>query len=107
MKMVVAIVHTDSSDNISQRLADKGFGNTCLQSQGSFLQQENRTLLIGVSDEKVPEVISIIRASTHWHDVDAPAKHGGNSIFPTFGTNKITVSGATIFVLDVDQFLRV
>lgn len=106
MKLVVAIVHVDDSAHIIAALAQKGYGTTCLASQGSFLQQENRTLFTGVADERVKEVISIIRGAVHWRQAQVPGKHPGNSMVVA-EDDPVTVAGATVFVLDVDQFMRV
>ncbi|HIS53038.1 MAG TPA: cyclic-di-AMP receptor [Candidatus Onthomonas avicola] len=105
MKMIVAIVQKDDAAHASQYLVEKGYGATCINSWGTFLQQENRTLLIGVSDDKVREVISLLRSAVHWREVDAAGKTPRNSMLVDEG-QAVTVSGATIFVLNVDQFLR-
>lgn len=107
MKMVVAIVHPDSSENIIKRLSAKGYGSTSFASQGSFLQTENRTFMIVVSDDRVQEVISMIREETHWKKASVAGKDVTNSMIPGDFDTSITVSGATIFVLNVEQFQRV
>ncbi len=106
MKMIVAIVQRDDAEHASQYLVEKGYGATVLNSWGSFLQQENRTLLIGVADEKVREVIATLRSAVHWREVDAAGKNARNSMLAAEG-RPVTVSGATIFVLNIDQFLRI
>lgn len=106
MKMIIAIVHCDDAAHISDCLSQKGYGTTCMRSQGSFLQQENRTLLIGVADEKVKEVTSIIRSAVHWRSAEVTGKNPQNSMMVAEDAS-VTVAGATLFVLDVDQFLRV
>lgn len=106
MKLVVAIVHIEDSQRVSDSLTQKGYGTTRLPSHGTFLGQDNHTLFTGVADERVPEVISIIRSAVHWRRLDTPGKTPDNSM--VFADEaKITMAGATIFVLDVDQFLRV
>ncbi len=106
MKLVVTIVHPEDSDRIVKSLAQKGYGTTCIPSTGSFLGQENRTLFTGVADERVKEVSSLIRSAVHWRSVENPGKTPDNSMVVDEDA-QITVGGATIFVLDVDQFLRV
>ncbi len=105
MKMIVAVVQKDDAAHASQYLVEKGYGATCINSWGTFLQQENRTLLIGVSDDKVREVIALLRSAVHWREVDAAGKTPRNSMLVD-ENQAVTVSGATIFVLNVDHFLR-
>lgn len=107
MKMVVAIIHPDSAAAVIERLSAKGFGVTSIPSRGGFLGEENCTLMSVVADEKVQNVISIIRSLTHRREVQVTDKDAGNSMLPNQTDGRITVSGATIFVLDVEQLLKV
>ncbi|MCD8047614.1 MAG: cyclic-di-AMP receptor [Clostridiales bacterium] len=104
MRMVVAVVHLDDAPNIVERLAQKGYGSTCIHSQGSFLQQENRTLLVGVADDRVKEVLSTIRSAIRWRRGSVTGKSPANSMMVSEDA-EITIAGATVFVLNVDQFL--
>ena len=110
MKLIIAIVQDEDSSRLLTGLMNKGFGVTKLATTGGFLRAGNTTLLIGVEDDKVPEAISAIEsvcksrkqltaASTSTVGVSA----GGFVPFPV----EVTVGGATLFVLSVDQFLKV
>jgi len=106
MKLVVAIINTDDCTNVLNGLSRQGFGATRLSTTGGFLRAGNTTLLIGTEDEKVDDVIEIISEfSRKRTQMITPS--------PSFmaegfiqGAVEVTVGGATVFVLDVDKFLK-
>jgi len=60
MKLIVAIVHNDDADDLIDGLTTAHFGATRLASTGGFLRQGNTTIIVGVSEEAVDEVVQII-----------------------------------------------
>lgn len=104
MKMILAIVSNDDSGRVSGHLTDQGYSVTRLATTGGFLRAGNTTLLVGVEDQKVDEVIDIIAHNSKKRTRKAPAPISGAggvaSAFPV----EVTVGGATIFVLDVERF---
>ena len=106
MKLIVAIINNDDCPNVLSKLSKKGFGATKLSTSGGFLRAGNSTLLIGVDDEKVDDVIEIINEfSRKRTQMVTPS--------PSFMTEgfisravEVTVGGATVFVMDVDKFLK-
>ena len=109
MKMVIAIVQDDDALDLLDALTEKKFGVTKLATTGGFLKSGNTTLMIGVDKERVKDVIDIIK------DVCQKRKEVISSPSPLTGTPgvymqypiEVEVGGAAIFVIDVDQFLRV
>src|SRR5438874_2682183 len=61
MKMVVAIVHPEDAGALVDALTDKDFRVTRLHSQGGFLKQSHATILAGVEEAQVDDVIATIR----------------------------------------------
>ena len=61
MKLVLAIVKDDDAFDIMDTLNIEGFSVTKLASTGGFLKVGNTTLICGVEDEKVDNVIEIIK----------------------------------------------
>lgn len=100
MKLILAIVNNDDSALAACALTDSGFSVTKLSTTGGFLMVGNTTLLIGTADEDVQKVLDILKQHCTSHNQAAPA----GTAFP-FGNRKqkITVGGATVFVLDVDH----
>lgn len=73
---------------------------------GGFLRAGNVTLLIGVEDERVSELIDLIgRFSRKRTQLVQPASTYINEPLMSAPV-EITVGGATVFVLDVAQFYK-
>jgi len=63
VKLIVAIVHSEDAGALVSALLDKEFRATRLQSSGGFLKQSNATIILGVEDADVDEVMSIVRTN--------------------------------------------
>ena len=68
MKLVVAIVQDKDSNRLSNALVREGFRATKLASTGGFLRAGNTTFMIGIEDERVHEVMQVIRANCKVRD---------------------------------------
>jgi len=107
MKMVLAIVNQDDANLVVNGLMHDGYSVTKLSTTGGFLRAGNMTILVGVDDEKVSAVIEIIRKHSHSRRQVIPTSNEmGMGFYPSMPV-EVTVGGATIFVLNVDQFERV
>lgn len=105
MKLIYAIVRNADSGIVSEELNKKGFYVTKLSSTGGFLREGNTTLLIGTEDDKVEQVIDIVKK-----EVGPRQQILANPVaLPNFNSSQVMVSmgGATIFVMDVDRFERI
>ena len=110
MKLIIAIVQDEDSSRLLSRLMQEGFGVTKLATTGGFLKAGNTTLILGVEDERTEEAIHLIekvcksrkQLTTTTTSVSG-VSHGEYSTFPI----EVTVGGATLFVLTVDQFIKV
>ena len=107
MKMIIAIVQDKDSVKLLEELMTKGYRATKLSSSGGFLRSGNTTLLIGVDEEKTNDVISIIKESCHSREqlvtLMSPVDSTGTESFLPFPV-EVVVGGATIFVIDVEEF---
>lgn len=61
MKLIVAILRDEDSDQVSQSLVSSDFRVTRIASTGGFLRRGSTTFMIGVEDEKVDEAIQLIK----------------------------------------------
>ncbi|GFZ99884.1 hypothetical protein GCM10008018_52720 [Paenibacillus marchantiophytorum] len=106
MKLVVAIVQDKDSNRLSNALIKEGFRATKLASTGGFLRAGNTTFMIGTEDERVQEVMQVIRANCKIREqlVTPVSPMGGTTDsyipFPV----EVQVGGAAVFVLPVDRF---
>ena len=103
MKLIVAIIQIDDVASVIRNLTKNGFYSTKLTSAGGFLKEGNMTIMIGVEKEKLEEAIEIINKYSHVRvkSVSAPTFDETRS-----SLTEVTVGGATVFVLDCEQFLR-
>lgn len=107
MKLILAIVNRDDAGDVTQSLTRKGFSSTKLATTGGFLMAGNVTILVGVDEEKVQEVIDIIKEQSHSRKQMISATREMNyGYYPTMPV-EVTVGGATIFVVDIERFERV
>ena len=109
MKLVIAIIHNDDVHKLRNALIENDFRVTKLSTSGGFLRAENATLLMGVDEERLGELLEHIREICHTRNelVVSPV-----SEFFTAGPHmglplEVTVGGATVFVLDVEQFIKI
>ena len=107
MKLVIAVVNRDDANTVTQNLSKKGFYSTKLASSGGFLLAGNITLLVGVEEEKVQDVIDVIRQYSHSRKQVIPATTEVGMNYMNTIPVEVNVGGATIFVVDVEQFQRI
>lgn len=107
MKMIIAILNADDASTVVQNLMKNGFSVTKLSTTGGFLRAGNVTVLIGVDNSKVQDVIDIISAYSKSRKQLIPTtSEAGINFYPSMPV-EVTVGGATIFVLDVERFEKV
>jgi uncharacterized protein YaaQ len=108
VKLVVAIVHNEDAGPLVSALLDRDFRATRLHSSGGFLRQTNATVIIGVVDEQVDEVITIIRDNCHARkqivNPMPPIMEPGEFFMPY--PIEVEMGGATVFVLPVERVER-
>ena len=110
MKLIVAIVQDEDAGRLVSELMENGFGVTKLATTGGFLRAGNSTLISGVADEKLDEALAIIEKTCKSREqITATTTHMSGSAGGVYVPYpiKVTVGGATVFVLEVSQFLKV
>lgn len=110
MKLIIAIVQDEDSTDVIEALTEENYRVTKLATTGGFLKSGNTTLMVGIEEEKVQSVIDIIKeiCKQRKEILVTPTTLGGSEggymqQYPV----QISVGGATIFVLDVDQFIKI
>jgi len=106
MKLVIAVVQDKDSSKLSNALVKNGHRATKLASTGGFLKSGNTTFLIGVEQAKVDDVLALIRESCQSREQTVPAMNPVGGTVESFVPFPVTVQvgGATVFVVDVEQF---
>lgn len=104
MKMVLAIINQDDANLVVNGLMQNGYSITKLSTTGGFLRAGNMTILVGIEDEKVSDVLAIIKKYSHSRkQVISTGSEAGMGYHPSIPV-EVTVGGATVFVLNVDHF---
>ena len=104
MKLLIAIINNDDSHRILSEIGRAGLYATKLSTSGGFLRAGNLTLLMGVEDDRVDDALEILRRNcSKREETTVPMPAFADDIMRAAPV-KITVGGATVFVLDVEQF---
>jgi uncharacterized protein YaaQ len=126
MKLVVAIVHNEDADNLIDALSAAHYGATRLASTGGFLRQGNTTVIVGVPDEAVQNVLDIVSEHSHGRrqhvtnpfpdstaisstkTASGSGDHGSNNPLPVGSVEATIQTGrATVFVLNLERYEHV
>jgi uncharacterized protein YaaQ len=95
MRMVVSIVSADDAEPVTRALIAAGYRVTRMNTAGGFFRRGNVTLLVGVEEPQVDDVLRIINANVRQRAQANPVESG----MPMFG--------ATVFVLEAARFERI
>lgn len=98
MKMILAIINADDAAKATAALIEHGHRVTRVATEGGWLRRQNSTLLLGVDDDKVDDVVSVLKASTQKRT--RVGASGTNSDAAPFSVES---GGATVFVLAVEN----
>lgn len=106
MKLIIAVVHSDDATACADALSDAGFVCTRFNTSGGFLQKGNATIVTGVEDERVDEVVELLRVHARGRNEymnPMPPMAEPAEFFVPFPV-EVQVGGATVFVVDVERF---
>ena len=109
MKLVLSIINTDDANNVSKALMQSGYQVTKLSTTGGFLSKGNVTFLTGVDDEKVENVIKVIKSKSNKRKQTIPtalSNFGSETTLNSAMPFRVNVGGAIIFVLNVEDFRK-
>ena len=106
MKLIIAIIQDEDSSRLITALMNDGYGVTKLATTGGFLRAGNTTLLVGVEDDRLESCLHIVETLCKGRKQMAasPMAAGGIAGMYAHMPIEVTVGGATVFVVDVDQF---
>jgi uncharacterized protein YaaQ len=95
MHMVVSIVAADDAEPVTRALIAAGYRVTRMNTAGGFFRRGNVTLLTGVEQPQVDDVLRIIDGNVRQRAQANPVESG------------MPMYGATIFVLEAARFERI
>jgi uncharacterized protein YaaQ len=110
MILLAVIVQSEDAGKLSDRLVEAGFRLTRLSATGGFLATGSAVLLLGVADERVPNVSEIIEATCHTRTrlINAAPYPGMAGVYAmgTVAPVEVLVGGAVVFGMPVEHHLR-
>jgi uncharacterized protein YaaQ len=95
MNLVVSIVRKEDADLVTGGLLAAGYRATRLNTAGAFLRRGNVTLIVGVEEDKLDDVLQIIQSNCRYREEPGLVAEG------------MPIYSATTFVLDVARVVRV
>ena len=109
MKLIIAIVQDEDASRRISSLMNEGYSATKLATTGGFLRSGNTTLLLGVDDNKFDGAMAVIEkvCKSRKQIATSPSPMAGSTGVYAPYPIEVMVGGATIFVLNVEQFTKI
>ena len=108
MKLVIAVVQDQDKNILSDAFYEADIRATKLSSTGGFLRSGNTTFMVGIEEDRVDEVLDIIknRCQSREQFISSPVNLDVSLDVTASYPVKVKVGGATVFVLPIDAFHR-
>lgn len=105
MKLIFAVVQSKDVESCADALTGAGFVCTRFATQGGFLDSDNCTLMTGVDDDQVEQVLDILRRRAKRRvEMLESAQPLGGGLAPAIALPlDVEVGGAAVFVLPLDR----
>lgn len=108
VKLAVCIVHSRDKGKVTEELVRAGFKFTVIGSTGGFLREGNTTFIIGIEDDEVDALYSVVEQNCQTREQVVnvmPFETGPQGGFMASPV-KVPVGGAVVFLMPVEQFRR-
>ena len=108
MKLIIAIVQDEDASRLVSSLMNDGYGVTKLATTGGFLRAGNTTPLGGGGDARFRGAMSPIGkvCKSRKQIATSPSPVAGTASVYVPYPIEVMVGGATVFVLEVEQFIK-
>jgi uncharacterized protein YaaQ len=106
MKLIVAIVNNDDAHFVNTSLTADGFQITKISSTGGFLMNGNSTFLIGVDEKDIDRALEILKTHSKKRVQNVPMTIPGSTNIYGATDAHVSVGGATVFILDIEKYIR-
>jgi uncharacterized protein YaaQ len=109
MKLIFAVVQDEDADGLVDAIVNAGYRVTRIGTTGSFLRMGNTSLMMGVEDNEVSRILSIVRRTCRRRSQMAvpysPALEPGLLYMPE--NFEVEVGGAVLLIHNVEHFERI
>ncbi len=106
MKLVIAIISNEDAKMVQKNLIKEGFYATKLATTGGFLSSGNTTFLVGCEDELVDKCLEAIKECSVTRNELVPSSVAREFGMANPSSVKVRIGGATVFVVEVEQFFK-
>lgn len=108
MKLLLAIVQDADAAKLQRALTENGFQSTKLASTGGFLREGNTTFIIGLEDPEVERAKRVVQVTCRERTKLVSSAPVMSDMVDAYGTVPVdvTVGGAIVFVVNVEEFVR-
>jgi uncharacterized protein YaaQ len=108
MKLLLSVIQHEDEDVLIEALGAAGIGATRIGTSGGFLRASNVTLMIAVDDERITDVLELMkkyckRRFKHLHPL-MPSMEARERFMTTV---PIEVGGATVFILNLEHIEKI
>lgn len=106
MKAIVAVVQGQDAIRLGNALRKNNIRFTTIDSTGGFLRERNATFMMGVANEDLDKVLDVVKTSCHTRSeyVSSYPSAFDPTEFYMPRPIEVQVGGASVWVLDVEQF---
>jgi len=104
----MATVHDEDAAHLVDALNEKGYSVTKLATTGGFLRSGNTTLICGVKDDKLENLVSIIESKcrSHRRIIATDASHMSAAEYCLPSPVEVDLGGATVFVMNMEELRK-
>jgi len=108
VKLIIAVIQDKDVPKLMDALVRAGYSATKLASTGGFLREGNSTILIGVDDDEIENVLEIVKDNCRAREqlVTPITPVGPAESYVPYPVG-VMVGGATVFVLPIERFVKV
>ncbi|NJN44094.1 MAG: hypothetical protein HC806_04750 [Anaerolineae bacterium] len=104
IQLIIAIVQEKDAENAEEALNSLGLPTNRMESKGEYLNIQNVTLMISVSEKQLEMALRVLE-TTCVHRVEYPrAQATFLNFLPWLARTQVTVGGATLFFLDIEHY---
>jgi uncharacterized protein YaaQ len=104
MKLITAIVQDKDANRLADAFTEADIRSTRLQSAGGFLRSGNATFLVAIEDERLDEVLDVIKTHSQTRRQFTTPPMQLDYVMTEATPIEVEVGGATVIVQDVEQF---
>lgn len=107
MKLIIGIINSDDANDLLSEITKASFQATKLATSGGFLKMGNVTVLVGVEDDQVQDVVEIFKecCSRRTQMIPTTPPYMGEG-FISAAPVQVTIGGATLFIVDLEKMIK-